>query len=330
MKTYRLKKNKISRYLRNLLDIKVEFFQAIFIFLIVGCNSVFYYPDDKIYYEPDPNLITYDEFYLKSNEESLKKSNLRPIKFEVKKNSQEKDKDLLHVWHFKPDGTPRGTILFFHGNAQNQTSHVRTVIWLVQEGFELISFDYRGYGKSTGKVSRANTVEDGQTMLRYLKKQNPPYFAIGQSLGGAVLLAALNFEKTDLKNIVIDSSFSSYREIARQKLGDFFLTWPLQIPLSFLISDDLSPKNFVDNLAHDITLLHGSADNVVSFEHGEKLASRLAFTSHVRFIPILSGMHTSGFYAEDIRNCVTNIFKNDDLTNSCFPDIPAIIDATSR
>lgn len=48
------------------------------------------------------------------------------------------------------DSTARGTVLHFHGNAANISNHVLQVEWLPDRGFNLLVFDYRGYGISQG------------------------------------------------------------------------------------------------------------------------------------------------------------------------------------
>jgi len=40
----------------------------------------------------------------------------------------------LHGWILRPPGPPKGTILFFHGNAENMSTHVNAVLWLVKAG----------------------------------------------------------------------------------------------------------------------------------------------------------------------------------------------------
>jgi hypothetical protein len=39
-----------------------------------------------------------------------------------------------------------GSILVLHGNAQNLSTHVNSVLWLVKEGYNLFIIDYHGYG----------------------------------------------------------------------------------------------------------------------------------------------------------------------------------------
>jgi alpha-beta hydrolase superfamily lysophospholipase len=63
----------------------------------------------------------------------------------------------LHGWFCRAQGRARGTVIHFHGNAENLTSHVHFVKWLPARGYHLFVWDYRGYGKSGGEnVPRGN------------------------------------------------------------------------------------------------------------------------------------------------------------------------------
>src|ERR1044072_5757456 len=57
----------------------------------------------------------------------------------------------LNGWFFESQSNPdTATIIFFHGNGGN----IRNVSWLAQRfaknGFDVLLFDYRGYGASDG------------------------------------------------------------------------------------------------------------------------------------------------------------------------------------
>src|SRR5690606_2248170 len=98
-------------------------------------------------------------------------------------------------------------------------------------------------GRSTGKPDIAPALMDVETgyhwLTQYPHTQHIPLFILGQSLGGALTITFAAQQMPDLKKqvagIVVDSSFASYRGIAREKLGQFWLTWAFQYPLSWLV-----------------------------------------------------------------------------------------------
>ena len=136
---------------------------------------------------------------------------------------------------------PSGTVIFFHGNAGNVGNHLGGVYWLPSAGFQVFLFDYRGFGASAGRATLAGAHCDARAAVRALAKRSDvdPYriVAIGQSIGGAIALTTVASLKNEIpiRALVVDSAPSDFRGIAREKLGDFWLTWPFQYPLSWLV-----------------------------------------------------------------------------------------------
>lgn len=228
--------------------------------LMTACNSLFYHPDSQVYITPDKMNIRYDNLEISTLDKSSH----------------------LSAWRLHSSLKPaKATIVHFHGNAQNMTAHVLYVAWLTQLGFDVITFDYRGYGATVGAPSREKLYEDAQAVLAYVARSDDAVIILGQSLGGAVVIPALaqflssiSLPKSkQIKALIIDSSFNSYRRLARRKLSQFWLTWPLQWPLSFLISDELSPRDYVRQLNNIPTLLlHGDQDQVIPLVEATELA----------------------------------------------------------
>ncbi|WP_186644088.1 alpha/beta hydrolase [Fluviispira vulneris] len=233
---------------------KAKTFIQLFLFAIflTGCNNLFYYPDSVIQITPDRLNLAFTDFTIKTA-----------------------DNEELHGWKIKAKGQiPIATILHFHGNAQNITTHFMYCAWLAENGFDVIEFDYRGYGKSTGEASRTGIYQDSVSFLQwaYENSRTKDNFIIAQSLGGAVVIPAFaDNEKNNVQAIILDSTFASYRGIARQKLASIWLTWPLQWPLSFLVSDNLSPIDYIKNVHVPLVFIHSKNDNVVPFESGKEL-----------------------------------------------------------
>lgn len=226
-------------------------------FLFSSCNGVFYQPDNVIYGTPDQVGITYRELAWTTS-----------------------DHETLQAWELLPaTGRTKATVLHFHGNAQNRSAHFFFVHWLTERGFRVIAFDYRGYDGSSGTPSRSGLLEDGKTAIAATCKayaQEAPVFLFAQSLGGAVALPALaSLPASCIQGVILDSTFASYRDLARSKLGSIWLTWPLQYPLSYLVSDDLNPIDAARHIDLPTLAIHGTADPVVPIEQGLPLYQAL-------------------------------------------------------
>jgi fermentation-respiration switch protein FrsA (DUF1100 family) len=114
---------------------------------------------------------------------------------------------------------------------------------------------------------------------------------IGQSIGAAVAIPSLaQCPPALVQSLIIDSSFSSYRRIAQQKLGEFFLTWPLQIPLSYLVTDDWSPIDSIEKLPMKMLFFHNAHDPVVPYNLGRELYDKA--TAPKTWIDVTTEGHT--------------------------------------
>ena len=182
------------------------------------------------------------------------------------------------------------------------STHFLFTSWLVEHGYDVITFDYRGYGKSTGIPSREGLVADGAAVIDWVRKHKKlgkeDIFILGQSLGGAVAIPSVVLAgEKGIRAVIVDSTFASYREIARDRLGTVWLTWPLQYPLSYLVSDEFSPIDSVPKLTVPILVVHGIRDGVVPIEFGRKLFYA-ANTDRRKFWEVNLLGHTSAFYKD--------------------------------
>ncbi|MBI4650522.1 alpha/beta hydrolase [Candidatus Desantisbacteria bacterium] len=55
-----------------------------------------------------------------------------------------------------------GVIIYFHGNAGNISGRMDIIFNLYKLGYNVFAFDYRGYGKSSGKPDEEGLYKDGR------------------------------------------------------------------------------------------------------------------------------------------------------------------------
>jgi uncharacterized protein len=226
-----------------------------------GCSGLFYYPTRVLYSDPEQRGIPFENIHFDSI-----------------------DGTRLHGWYLPPvEGVPvRELVVFFHGNAQNITSHYVGLEWVREAGLGLFIFDYRGYGLSEGSPNQQGLFKDGMKALsvaRELKErhQHTAIIAYGQSLGGAVLARVLEeHDPEHFKLVVLDSTFLSYQAIARRKIRDSWLLWPLRPFLPILISDEFAATRFKAHWTGPALVIVGKQDEVVEPEFGEGIFQGLA------------------------------------------------------
>jgi len=256
------------------------------LFFLSSCGHLFFQPSKEQFSTPEKYKIKYSSLYFNSL-----------------------DGTKLHAWVLKNASLkkPKSTIIFFHGNAENLSSHFLNLAWLTRYGHDIFVFDYRGYGKSEGTPDQKGAHMDGLAALEqayhhHKEVGSEKFIVYGQSLGGIISLRALaEFKhRSEVTLLVQDSTFSSYKSIAFDKLKEYWPTWPLS-PLAYiLVSDSYSSKDFAKLISPTpILVIHGLHDQVVPFKNGKKLFD---LASSPKWMwEIENGIHTDVFLLHGFR-----------------------------
>jgi uncharacterized protein len=244
----------------------------LFILIISGCTSVFFHPQSALVRTPAQLNLVYEDIYFNTVD------NVR-----------------LHGWWLPSQTQQQGTILFLHGNAENISTHIGSVFWLPPVGFNVFLFDYRGYGLSEGTTDVDGLHRDVEAALTTVKQRfnaSSHLIVFGQSLGASLAITSLakSAHREAVRAIIIDSSFTSYRQLAQEKLASFWLTWALQWPLSLSINDTYQPIKDIARLSPiPILIIHGTADQVVPVHHAKQLYAAAKQPKQLWLIP--NGKH---------------------------------------
>jgi fermentation-respiration switch protein FrsA (DUF1100 family) len=184
---------------------------------------------------------------------------------------QNSKKQTIHGCYFpyqkiNPNGTPVGTILYFHGNGENVS---RLLNWgeKMRSDFRcnVLVFDYAGYGKSEGKPTAHGVLDDGLAALNYLTQQEKiptnQIILYGLSLGGSIAVDLASQHK--VKALIVESSFTSLGDMGREML-------PF-VPVEYLLRKQLASIKKMEKVRCPVFISHGRADRVIPFSQGERL-----------------------------------------------------------
>lgn len=239
------------------------------VFCLSACTQVFFQPHHQLIDTPERYGVAYQNEYL-----------------------QAQDGTKLNAWFLPAQGVTKGTILFLHGNAENISTHFRSVMWLPAQGYNVLALDYRGYGASDGLPTLAGAQQDIDAAFKYLltHSQVDPHriVILGQSLGGSLALfySGHSRYRRDIRAVVSDSAFADYRWEARDSLAKFILTWPLQWLPWLLVDNDYAPQDAVGLISPiPLLIIHGEQDNVVSLSHARRLFERAKQPKELLIVP---------------------------------------------
>ncbi|MBE7416483.1 MAG: alpha/beta fold hydrolase [Ideonella sp.] len=168
----------------------------------------------------------------------------------------------LHALHLRLPA-PRGVVFFLHGNAGNLESWFTGLALYRQANFDLFMIDYRGYGKSSGRIgSEAQLHADVQAAWDAVAPAyaGRPRVIFGRSLGtGLAVPLAL---RVDPSLTILVSAYASMRALAAEHYR-----WVPSALLRYPLATDAA----VPRLRGPLLLVHGERDEIIGVHHAQAL-----------------------------------------------------------
>jgi len=175
----------------------------------------------------------------------------------------------LHGWFFGTDQKPeRATIVYFHGNGGNISNVSWVGQWYAKRGFNVLLFDYRGYGASEGVVgSESGLYADGDAAVAFVvneKRAHPRSIVLhGQSLGTAVVADVAS--RREVGAVILESGFSSASSVASNTLP-WLPRW-----LHVLARNRFDSARRLASVRAPVLITHGDPDPVIPATEAQKL-----------------------------------------------------------
>lgn len=194
-----------------------------------------------------------------------------------------RDGETLSAWYIPAAAGANGlTVLFCHGNGGDIGDRLDSVLNYHRMGFNMLLFDYRGYGMSTGRPGENGTYVDARTCWDHLVLARgataKTTVILGRSLGGAV--AAELAVRVDPLVLVIESAFTSAADMAARM-------FPF-LPARRLCRYNYDCAARIAEVRCPVVVAHSRLDMTIPFEHGQRL---FAAAGGPRLFVELAGAH---------------------------------------
>jgi hypothetical protein len=232
-------------------------------------ERLIYFPSDDIEVTPEALGLRHDDLVLETS-----------------------DGQRIHAWFLpspvEPDeGAGRYTVLMCHGNAGNISHRLdRAVLMHSNLATDVLLFDYRGFGKSSGSPNEPGTYDDARTAYRYLvdeRRVSPERVVLfGESLGAAVALQLAT--EVDAAGLVLEAPFTSIRDMAKA-------VYPF-VPNGWVRTRYENVEK-IPALEVPLLVIHGTEDPTVPFAQGKRLFE--AAPEPKRLLPVEGAGHSDNF-----------------------------------
>ena len=116
--------------------------------------------------------------------------------------------NLFEQW-WRPEEKPKATVIIVHGYAEHSTRYTHVAEHLVNNGYDIETFDLRGHGQSEGKRAFVRSFDEYlgdleqflERVRQRMKTKN--MFLLGHSMGGAIVSLFAITRKPDIKGLIL-------------------------------------------------------------------------------------------------------------------------------
>lgn len=200
------------------------------------------------------------------------------------------DGAVLRGWSIRPAAANGDAVIVLHGQAANRDVMLGTAGLLLRHGYSVLLPDARDHGVSGGAIATYGILESGdlRRWVDWIESAQAPrcIYGLGDSMGAAQLLQSLA-KIPEFCAVVAESTFSSFREAAYDRIGQQFRTGPwlrrtllrpaieaglLYARLKYGVDlAQASPVRAVASTRVPVLLIHGLADTNLPPRHSEQI-----------------------------------------------------------
>jgi len=195
--------------------------------------------------------------------------------------------------------SPKGLILYFHGNSRSIKGWARYAKDFYRYDYDVVMVDYRGFGKSTGKRSEVDMLNDMQfvydTLLQQYQQQH--LIVYGRSIGSG--FAAKIASDNNPRYLILDAPYYSFTKVVERFL-------PI-LPIRWVIRYHLRTDKWIMHVNCHTYILHGTKDRLIPISNSEKLQA--INPRKITLIRIHGGGHNNLPSFPEYHNFIRDILK---------------------
>jgi uncharacterized protein len=266
-------------------------FTLLSLIIFVGCRTINITESDAF----DPNrTITPQTF-------DIQPYQLHDITLETE------DGESLDAWFLERDDAA-ATLIYYGGNDFLMVTSRALIESYRQIPVNILLFDYRGYGRSSGEPTVSGVMTDARTAYNYARNDAPnrqeSIYVHGHSMGS--FLSATITEEEEIAGYILESPISDVNQWTRR-----LIPWIARPFIRFNIDDPIKEQSNLDRVSRidkPLLIMGGSNDEVTPFRMAEDLYEA-SVSSQKRLVKIAGGTHNDLPKSVEYRNALQDFFS---------------------
>jgi hypothetical protein len=208
------------------------------------------------------------------------------------------DNNTINALLFKTEH-PKGIVFYHHGNADNLEYWGSKAIDFTSRGYNVLMYDYRGFGKSIGKVKNekmimADALMIYKKLLYDYKERDVIIYGISLGTGIATRLAHENNPKL----LVLETPYFNFYDVSK-------FHYPY-LPNSILLHYKFKNNKLLPEIKIPIFIFHGTEDETVPYDSSVRLAQ---LSTNIKLFTIQNGSHSNLNTFHDYHEKLSEILK---------------------
>ncbi|MFK8060048.1 MAG: alpha/beta hydrolase [Polaribacter sp.] len=257
----------------------------IFVCIVAVVSIVLYFFQERFLFHPEKLP---KDFQFQYENQKVKEYNL-----EIKEGVT------INGLHFKAENS-KGLVYYLKGNSKSIKGWGKFAVDFTLHNYDVIMIDYRGFGKSTGKMSQESMKHDALYVYDKLKEvvKEENIIVYGRSLGTglATKVASMN----NPKMLVLACPYFSMSKNVKRYL-------PF-IPLGLVMRYSMPTYKWIKYVKCPIKIIHGTNDKVIKFASSIRLSKMKP--NLTKLFPIIGGghkdLHNFESYHKTLREILTS------------------------
>jgi pimeloyl-ACP methyl ester carboxylesterase len=260
------------------------FYLIIFTILVAFVSIILYFFQERFLFHPEKLP---KDFQFQYENQKVKEYNLEITEGVT-----------INGLHFKAENS-KGLVYYLKGNSKSIKGWGKFAVDFTIHNYDVIMIDYRGFGKSTGKMSQESMKHDALYVYDKLKEvvKEENIIVYGRSLGTGLATKVASMNKP--KMLVLACPYFSMRKNAKRYL-------PF-IPLGLVMRYSMPTYKWIKYVDCPIKIVHGTNDKVIKFASSIRLSKMKP--NLTKLFPIIGGghkdLHNFESYHQTLREILT-------------------------